>query len=94
MNPGTTLTLKQVREHLRKSCNFGEVWLPESLIRMAEIPKGPTGKPMRIGLASKILGHPTLGRGVREFTSWDFNSGWLRPVVDPDIDWLEDGRAS
>jgi len=39
-------------------------WRPQLLVLMAAIPKGPTGKPKRIGLA-QMLGLPTLAEKVR-----------------------------
>ncbi|KAL1498693.1 hypothetical protein AB1Y20_014004 [Prymnesium parvum] len=48
-------TLQQLRDGMRK----GSTWLPRVLVRTNAIPKGPTGKPKRIGLA-KMWGLPTL----------------------------------
>lgn len=45
-----TVTLAQLRRVGSKS-GLSRHWLPEVLVIMAKLPKGPTGKPARIGLA-------------------------------------------
>ena len=47
-----SITLKELRAF--GSRKFGPKWLPEMLVLMPEIPKGPTGKPARIGLAERL----------------------------------------
>ena len=49
-----SVTLKQIRAAGMKSGALSSQWLPEVLVVLDAIPKGPTGKPMRIGLAEKL----------------------------------------
>ena len=56
---GRTFSLTQLRACGNKSGKLGRQWLPELLVHVADIPKGPTGKPARIGFATKV-GLPTL----------------------------------
>ena len=55
----SVLTLKQLRAAGRKGGHLEAKWLPELLVLVDALPKGPTGKPKRIGLAED-LGLPTL----------------------------------
>ena len=54
----TPPTLQQLREGLK---GVGNTWLPKVLVLTNMIPKGPTGKPKRIGLA-KMWGVPALAQ--------------------------------
>ena len=56
---GRTFSLTQLRACGNKSGKLGRQWLPELLVHVADIPKGPTGKPARIGFATTV-GLPTL----------------------------------
>ena len=49
-----SLTLKQLRAIGLKRAAISPRWLPEMLLILDALPKGPTGKPMRIGLAEKL----------------------------------------
>ena len=65
LRAGKTITLTQLRGFGAEG-GLPVKWLPETLVHMTEIPKGPTGKPARVGL-EKRLGLPELsdaGSGV------------------------------
>jgi acyl-CoA synthetase (AMP-forming)/AMP-acid ligase II len=51
---GQTVSLKELRTWAMKGERLQNKWLPEQLVWMPAIPKGPTGKPMRINLAKKL----------------------------------------
>lgn len=51
--------LMELRNSIRDSGLLDDKWMPECLVCMAQIPKGPTGKPARIDL-QKRLGLPML----------------------------------
>eukprot|EP01046_Picozoa_sp_COSAG06_P015786 COSAG06_NODE_1023_length_11042_cov_2.398337_1_plen_2013_part_00 len=56
---GVTVSLIEIRRCGTQSSLLGKKWLPQMLVHLSDLPKGPTGKPARIGLAEK-LGLPTL----------------------------------
>mmetsp|Transcript_1458 Transcript_1458/g.2712 ORF Transcript_1458/g.2712 Transcript_1458/m.2712 type:complete len:584 (-) Transcript_1458:189-1940(-) len=51
---GMNVTLKEMRGWATRSEKLQLKWLPEMMVYMPTIPKGPTGKPMRINLAKKL----------------------------------------
>lgn len=51
---GQKVNLKELRSWAMKGDLLQNKWLPEQLVWMPQIPKGPTGKPMRINLAKKL----------------------------------------
>jgi len=51
---GMDVNLKELRTWARKNDRLQDKWLPEQLVWMPVIPKGPTGKPMRINLSKKL----------------------------------------
>lgn len=53
-NEGTKVTLRELRTWANKQETLQTKWLPEQLVLMPAIPKGPTGKPMRINLSKKL----------------------------------------
>ena len=57
LRAGKTITLQELRAHGAETLPIK--WLPETLVLLADIPKGPTGKPARIGLGER-LGLPEL----------------------------------
>ena len=57
--PGCTLSLREVRAAMTRAATLSARWLPEVLVLLDVLPKGPTGKPARIGLAER-LGLPPL----------------------------------
>lgn len=52
-------TLAQLRAHIAAARTIETKWLPEALVHVDATPAGPTGKPLRIGLAAR-LGLPEL----------------------------------
>ena len=58
LKPGASLTLDELR--LFGGASLSPKWLPEVLRELDAIPRGPTGKPARIGLAQR-LGVEELG---------------------------------
>ena len=51
---GVTVSLVEVRRCGTQSGLLGKRWLPQMLVHLSDLPKGPTGKPDRIGLAEKL----------------------------------------
>merc|ERR1712187_20836 len=51
---GQTVNLKELRTWAMKQEKLQSKWLPEQLVWMPNVPKGPTGKPARINLAKKL----------------------------------------
>lgn len=51
---GMNVNLKELRTWAVKNEALQTKWLPDQLVWMPTIPKGPTGKPMRINLAKKL----------------------------------------
>ena len=67
---GMAITLTGLREFAIQS-SINHKWLPEVMVLLPDIPKGPTGKPMRIGLADKLQ-LPQLTHGdTDQCTCWD-----------------------
>jgi len=54
-------------------------WRPECLVYMTTIPKGPTGKPMRIGLAKRVA-LPVMDALAACPNVWDASSGIAKAV--------------
>jgi acyl-CoA synthetase (AMP-forming)/AMP-acid ligase II/acyl carrier protein len=52
LKPGASASELELREHVASSLASFKV--PDQIVFLAEIPKGPTGKPQRIGLAEKL----------------------------------------
>ena len=69
-------TLPELQAALR--VDFSPRWRPQLLVLMAAIPKGPTGKPKRIGLA-QMLGLPTLAEKAQPTYSTIAGGGDLAP---------------
>jgi len=63
---GMKVGLKELRTWANKQEKLQAKWLPEQLVWMPKIPKGPTGKPMRINLHQK-LGLEPIDTIPREF---------------------------
>lgn len=57
--PGAGVTLRDLRSHMLRADQIQSKWLPECLVIVPRLPKGPTGKPQRIGLAN-VYGLPSL----------------------------------
>ena len=57
--PGCNLNLREIRAAMTRAATLSARWLPEVLVLLDVLPKGPTGKPARIGLAER-LGLPPL----------------------------------
>ena len=71
LRAGVSLTLDELRG-FGVSRGLNGKWLPEALVTMNTIPKGPTGKPARINLAQKLQ-LPALRDAPdgEQTTSWD-----------------------
>jgi len=54
LRDGQTLSIKELRSWCMKSEKLQSKWIPEMLVIMPTIPKGPTGKPARINLAKRL----------------------------------------
>lgn len=54
LHDGQSLTIKGLRSWAVSGDRLQGKWLPELLVRMPSIPKGPTGKPARINLAQRL----------------------------------------
>eukprot|EP00440_Ansanella_granifera_P038163 gb/GFBE01041407.1/.p1 GENE.gb/GFBE01041407.1/~~gb/GFBE01041407.1/.p1 ORF type:complete len:581 (+),score=145.91 gb/GFBE01041407.1/:1-1743(+) len=54
LKDGKSLSIKELRSWCNKSDKLQAKWIPEMLVTMPAIPKGPTGKPARINLAKKL----------------------------------------
>ena len=61
LRPGEQATLQALRTYAMTVSDLRVELLPELAVYMKDIPKGPTGKPKRIGLAEQL--------GIRELTS-------------------------
>jgi len=66
VKPGHVISIRELRAWCLKHERLQPKWVPHCLICLPAIPQGPTGKPMRIGLAQK-LGLPVLGDRALEF---------------------------
>lgn len=56
---GVSVSLSELRRCCSKSRLIDRRWFPEILVHVTKLPLGPTGKPLRIGLAEK-MGLPKL----------------------------------
>jgi len=61
LKDGKALNIKELRSWCNKSDKLQPKWIPEMLVTMPSIPKGPTGKPARINLAKKLNIEPQEG---------------------------------
>ncbi|CAJ1396026.1 unnamed protein product [Effrenium voratum] len=61
LKDGKSLTIKELRSWCNKCDKLQAKWIPEMLVTMPSIPKGPTGKPARINLAKKLDLEPLEG---------------------------------
>jgi len=61
LRDGKSMTIKELRSWCNKSDKLQAKWIPEMLVTMPSIPKGPTGKPARINLAKKLDLEPLEG---------------------------------
>jgi len=61
VKPGARLNIKDLRAWAIKMDKMQTKWMPEVLVTMPSIPKGPTGKPARINLAKKLDLAPLTG---------------------------------
>lgn len=61
LKDGKTLSIKELRSWCLKTEKLQAKWIPEMLVTMPTIPKGPTGKPARINLAKKLDIEPLEG---------------------------------
>ncbi|CAE7023619.1 AAE3 [Symbiodinium sp. KB8] len=61
LKDGKSLTIKELRSWCNKCDKLQAKWIPEMLVTMPTIPKGPTGKPARINLAKKLDLDPLEG---------------------------------
>merc|ERR1711862_209906 len=61
LKPDKKTTIKELRAWAMKTERLQSKWIPECLVTMPSIPKGPTGKPARIGLAKKLNLEPMDG---------------------------------
>merc|ERR1712187_701893 len=64
LNEGKTLALGDLSEWLLSINGLLSIWCPDVLVKMPELPKGPTGKPARINLAKRLELEP-LGSGEK-----------------------------
>merc|ERR1712048_242159 len=55
------LTVAELRSYAFKEGKLQNKWVPEFLVTMPAIPKGPTGKPARINLAKRLEIQPLEG---------------------------------
>jgi len=74
VNDGKELTIQNLNQWLLDRNALAKMWCPEILVRMTDIPKGPTGKPTRIDLANKL--------GVRMLTG---EPGEIRELDHPGL---------
>ncbi|MGE3820044.1 MAG: AMP-binding protein [Isosphaeraceae bacterium] len=75
LRPGSSATAAELREHVARQLTYFKV--PSRFVFLDEIPKGPTGKPQRVGLAQ------TLGLNL------DAAGTDVAPPVTPPRDELE-----
>jgi acyl-CoA synthetase (AMP-forming)/AMP-acid ligase II len=61
LKPGKKVGIKDLRTWCATKEKLQSKWIPEFLVTMPSIPKGPTGKPARINLAKKINLEPLEG---------------------------------
>jgi len=61
LKDGKSMSIKELRSWCNKSDKLQAKWIPEFLVTMPVIPKGPTGKPARINLAKRLELEPLEG---------------------------------
>jgi len=61
LKDGLKLSIKELRSYAFKEGKLQNKWVPEMLVTMPNIPKGPTGKPARINLAKRLGIEPLDG---------------------------------
>jgi len=61
LKDGMKLNIKELRSWCIENNKLQAKWVPEFLVTMPNIPKGPTGKPARINLAKKLGLQPLEG---------------------------------
>jgi len=61
LKPDHRLTLRELRTWVLKEQLLQSKWLPDAYVTVPSIPKGPTGKPARIGLAERLGMEPITG---------------------------------
>jgi len=54
LKEGQKVTIKELRSWCLEGSKLQNKWVPELLVTMPAIPKGPTGKPARINLSKKL----------------------------------------
>lgn len=64
LRAGKSLSIKELRTWCQKAEKLQSKWIPEFLVRMPAIPKGPTGKPARINLAKRLNIEPLAGKAL------------------------------
>jgi len=64
LRAGKSLSIKELRTWCQKTDKLQSKWIPECLVRMPNIPKGPTGKPARINLAKRLEIAPLVGKAL------------------------------
>ena len=65
------LSVEDLRLFAEKSGQLSQKWWPECVVLLSRIPKGPTGKPLRINFAERYS-LPALDLGAHEQTlMWD-----------------------
>jgi len=64
LRAGKSLSIKELRTWCQKTDKLQSKWIPEYLVRMPTIPKGPTGKPARINLAKRLNIEPLVGKAM------------------------------
>jgi len=61
LREGSQMTIAELRTYALKEGKLQSKWIPELLVSMPSIPKGPTGKPARINLAKRLELQPLDG---------------------------------
>jgi acyl-CoA synthetase (AMP-forming)/AMP-acid ligase II len=61
LKPGKKVSIKELRTWCQTKEKLQAKWIPEFLVTMPSIPKGPTGKPARINLAKRLNLEPLEG---------------------------------
>ena len=90
LHPGRVTSLVELQDYGRER-GLNQKWLPELVAFMSQVPTGPTGKPMRIGLAKKLGLKPIAPSAADGYVAtWDVGkveaghvndlSGQARPV--------------
>eukprot|EP00929_Paragymnodinium_shiwhaense_P104681 TRINITY_DN69301_c0_g1_i2.p1 TRINITY_DN69301_c0_g1~~TRINITY_DN69301_c0_g1_i2.p1 ORF type:complete len:593 (-),score=135.78 TRINITY_DN69301_c0_g1_i2:66-1844(-) len=61
LRPDQKLTIAELRSYALEQGSLQAKWIPELLVQLPAIPKGPTGKPARINLAKRLELEPLEG---------------------------------